>query len=146
MGKYLAKYGHHSVVLLDYSDPDQILIEIWLDFKDSPDVIKEYRNITMEEYVRLITSGELANMLNKFTWIVPRPVKPLSDSQLEAAHRHQKLKEADPADVVIVGRFDYAKRGRLILHKDGQTSFITGFGNNLRLPYRIVVEQLIFIK
>ena len=144
-GEYLTDYGHHSVVVRD-PKKGNILVDIWLDLKDESDITKEYRNLGMAEYYELVFSGELKNKLNDISWIVPLPVKQLPASQLRTIREYWKEKNPKSVRITIVGRFDYAMRGRLIMYRNGETGFTNGFGNNSRWPYRIVVETMVLQK
>lgn len=144
-GEYLTDYGHHSVVIRD-PKTGKILVDIWLDFEDDSNIIKEYRNLSLADFVKLVTSGELKNMLNDIAWIVPLPVKPLPANQLKVIRRYWKRNDTKPANITIVGRFDYAMKGRLMMHRNGQTSFTSGFGNGSKWPYRIVAEKIVLQK
>jgi hypothetical protein len=144
-GEYLIEYGHHSVVVRD-PKKGNILVDIWLDLEDESDIAKEYRNLGMAEYYKLIFSDELKNILNNISWIVPLPVEKLPASQLRAIQEYWEKKNPKPIRVTIVGRFDYVKGGRLIMLRNGQMDFTNGFGAGSRWAYRIVVETMVLQK
>lgn len=140
-GEYVTDYGH-SVAFRDPKTKN-FLVEIWLDLKDDSDIVKEYRNMDAADYVKLVTSGELKNILNDIAWTVPLPLKSLPAHQLRAIHKYWRKKEAKSAKITVIGRFDYATRGRLMMHRNGQISFTSGFGNGSKWPYRIVAEAIV---
>ena len=144
-GEYLTHYGAHSVVLRD-QETGAILVDIWLDTTDDSDVVKEYRNLSLGDIAALGASGELKKIFKDIVWIVPLPIKPLPAQELKVIRRYWRRATPKTTNIIVVGRFDYAKKGRIIVNKAGQMNFVPGFGNGARWPYRIVAETIILQK
>lgn len=144
-GEYLTHYGHHSIAIRD-QETGAMLVDIWLDIEDDSDIAKEYRNLGLGDITTLSASGELKNILKDIVWVIPLPVKPLPAEQLKVIRRYWRRGKTKTIYIIVVGRFDYAKKGRIILNKDGQMNFIPGFGNGARWPYRIVAETIVLQK
>ena len=131
------------------TDPKKgiILVSTLLEFKDDPDVVKECRPFQAIDFLRLVQSGELKLTLDKIPWLVPLPVNPVPADQLEAIHKIRKRKSNRTVEVVVVGRYDYVGfGGRLILYRDGGTSWTGGFGPQPQWGDRIVVESIVIQK
>jgi hypothetical protein len=131
------------------TDPKKgnVLVSTLLEFKDDLDVAKECRPFQAIDFVRLVQSGELERTLDKITWLVPLPVNPVPADQLEAVQKLWKRKDYKTVEVVVVGRFDYTGNGgRLILRRDGTTSWTGGFGPQPQCGDRIVVESIVIQK
>jgi hypothetical protein len=122
------------------------LVTIPLEFKDEFDVVRECRPFRDTEFAILVQSGKLQLAIEAMPWIFPLPVEPISDSQYKAVRKFWKRRGSKTVEVVVVGRFDYTKWGRLILHRDGSTSYTGGFGPQPQSPYRIVVESIVIQK
>ncbi len=130
------------------TDPKKgnVLVSTLLEFKDDLEVVKECRPFKDIDFVRLAQSGELQRTLDKIPWLVPLPVNPVPADQLEAVRKLWKRKDYKTVEVVVVGRFDYiGNGGRLILRRDGTTSWTGGFGQG-HWGDRIVVESIVIQK
>jgi hypothetical protein len=132
-GEYLA-YGQHGIVMRD-AKTGNILVDILLEYRDDSDVDKEYRNMSTQEYLKLVSSGDLENALSGIPWLTPLPV-----------YKKAKQKDDRSVDILVVGRFDYTKAGRLLLQRNGTVSFSEGFGSAPTWSDRIVVESIYILK
>jgi hypothetical protein len=135
----------HGIALRD-PKTKYFLVDIWLDYKDDPDIAKECRTFGIFKWMDLIRARKLNSSINEIPWLVSLPVSPVPANQMEAVRKFWKKKRTKPTPAIVVGRFDFAEKGRLLLHLDGTTSFISGFGPNTRYPYRIVVETIVILK
>jgi hypothetical protein len=143
-GEYLA-YGQHGIVMRD-AKTGNILVDILLEYRDDSDVDKEYRNMSTQEYLKLVSSGDLENALSGIPWLTPLPVRPLPAIQRRAVYKKAKQKDDRSVDILVVGRFDYTKAGRLLLQRNGTVSFSEGFGSAPTWSDRIVVESIYILK
>jgi len=123
------------------------LVGIRLEFEDEFEVAKESRPFRIYDYIALAKSGELQSTLAKLPWIIPLPVKRIPADQLGAVRKFWKRKDNKRIGIEVVGRFDYiGNGGRLIMDRDGTTSWAGGYGPLPQWGERIVVESIVIKK
>ena len=141
-GEYFIDHGHHCLVARDQKT-GALLVDIWLDIKDDSDIAKENRDLGLMDMVEIGASGDLKNRLKDNSWIVPLPVTPLPAEQLKMIRKYWKRERGKTINIIVIGRFDYVEKGRIILSNDGQMSFVSGFGNRGGWSRRIVAETIV---
>jgi hypothetical protein len=144
-GEYFCDFEESLIVLRD-PKTDNIVVSIWLDLHDDVEIVKENRDMNMLDFMRLSMSGKLKSSLNEIHWIVPLPIKPLPDSQLSEMLDYRKARSSRRAKITVIGRFDYANKGRLILPGNGEPIFKGGYGHQASWQSRIVAESIVIQK
>lgn len=144
-GEYFCDFEESLIVLRD-PKTDDIVVSIWLDLHDDVEVIKESRDMNMLDFMRLAMSGKLKSSLNEIHWIIPLPIKPMPDSQLGEMLDYQKAKSPGRVKITVIGRFDFANKGRLILRGSGEPIFMGGYGHMASWQSRIVAESIVIQK
>ncbi|HOW84419.1 MAG TPA: hypothetical protein P5119_03590 [Candidatus Aminicenantes bacterium] len=144
-GEYFCNFEESLIVLRD-PKTDNIVVSIWVDLHDDVENVKENRDINALDFMRLAMSGKLKDSLNEIHWIVPLPIKPLPDSQLSEMLEYRKAKSPGRAKITVIGGFDYANKGRLILLGKGEPIFMGGYGHQASWQSRIVAESIVIQK
>lgn len=141
----------HPDTLLVARDPKtQIISEsIILEYRDDDDVEKEYRKWKFSEMLSLIFQKKLdwELMLPEIPWLVPLPINAAPAEQRKAVFKASNKKRRGPLEVLVIGRFDYAEKGRLKMNREGKVLMSSGYGHSgYGWPYRIVVENIVIVK
>lgn len=111
---------------------------IWLESKDDG-ITRYYSGWSIDEFVKMVKTGDLDSRAANVNWIVPATVTPISEAELKTLA--QSLKPRSPRKATVVGRFDYVGKGRLVYGRDGRTTFTIGFGHMNGFSRRIVLEH-----